>query len=331
MIVKYPLKTFLLSVGISAAGVFGAQASDAVNFMIVWLPAGDKAAIYYGVDSGIFAEADLDVTVSVGRGSSDVVTKLATGTADIGSGGMAALLQAVATENVPVKAVLSVYTIEPDAIFTTEDSGIASLQDLVGKRVATATFSSSNVVWPLLLQENGIEPDAIELLKVDPGALAPMLATGQIDASINWLTVAPAFEATLTEAGKSFKSLPWSDYGFDGYGLSIFASDRMIAERPEVLKRFLAAYLKATEAAIADPAAAAAALKARVPEVDKEIARRQWEASIPLMINEVTEASGMGAFEPGLLQETWSWVARSQELDEDALDPASIIAIGFAG
>lgn len=331
MIVKYPLKTFLLSVGISAAGVFGAQASDAVNFMIDWLPAGDKAAIYYGVDSGIFAEADLDVTVSVGRGSSDVVTKLATGTADIGSGGMAALLQAVATENVPVKAVLSVYTIEPDAIFTTEDSGIASLQDLVGKRVATATFSSSNVVWPLLLQENGIEPDAIELLKVDPGALAPMLATGQIDASINWLTVAPAFEATLTEAGKSFKSLPWSDYGFDGYGLSIFASDRMIAERPEVLKRFLAAYLKATEAAIADPAAAAAALKARVPEVDKEIARRQWEASIPLMINEVTEASGMGAFEPGLLQETWSWVARSQELDEDALDPASIIAIGFAG
>ena len=122
--------------------------------MIDWLPAGDKAAAYYGVENGIFEEAGLDVSIAVGRGSSDVVTKLATGTADVGSGGLAALLQAVATEDVPVKAVLSVYTIQPDSIFTTEDSGIDSIADLVDKNLATATFSSSNVVWPLLLEAN---------------------------------------------------------------------------------------------------------------------------------------------------------------------------------
>ena len=40
--------------------------------------------------------------------------------ADIGTGGLAALLQARAQSPVPVKAIWSIYTLQPDAIFTTE-------------------------------------------------------------------------------------------------------------------------------------------------------------------------------------------------------------------
>lgn len=319
------LKTLIASASLCAMGA-AAQAADAVNFMIDWLPAGDKAAAYYGVQSGIFEEAGLDVTIMVGRGSSDVVSKLATGTADIGSGGLAALLQAVATEDVPVKAVLSVYTMQPDAMFTTTESGIDTIADLVGKKVASATFSSSNVVWPLLLEANGLAPDAIEPIKVDPGALAPMLATGQMDATINWSTVAPSFDGPLSETGKTLKLLPWSDFGYEGYGLSIFASDTMISERPEVLSRFVTAYQAATEGAIADPEAAAAALKVMVPEVEEEMAVKQWSVSIPLMKNETSEQDGMGAFDPELLATTWDWVARSLQIDPASLDPLSIVA-----
>lgn len=324
------LKSFLASAAILAAATGVARAADAVTFMIDWLPAGDKAAVYYGVQKGIFADADLDVTVAVGRGSSDVVTKLATGAADVGTGGLSALLQAVATEKAPAKAVLSIYTKQPDAIFTTEGSGIEKLPDVAGKKIATATFSSSNVVWPLVLEANGVKPDDVQVIKVDPGALAPMLATGQVDATINWMTVAPAFKGPLTEAGKTFKSLPWSEYGFDGYGLSLFASDTMISERPEVLKRVVAAYVKATEMAIDDPEGAAAALKAMVPEVDEATAVEQWKASIPLMVNDISKKDGMGAFEPELLKATWGWVAKSQGLAMDALDPETTVDRSFA-
>lgn len=319
------LGTLLCSASLLATATT-AQAADAVNFMIDWLPAGDKAAVYYGVQSGIFEEADLDVTVMVGRGSSDVVTKLATGAADIGSGGLSALLQAVATEDVPVKALLSVYTVQPDAIFTTMDSGIDSIADLVGKKVATATFSSSNVVWPLLLEANGLAPDAIVPTKLDPGALAPMLATGQMDASISWSTTKPNFDATLAQTGEELKVLPWSDFGFEGYGMSIFASDRILGERPDVVARFAAAYGKAVEGAIADPVAAAAALKEMVPEVDAAIAEQQWTVSIPLMANEISERDGMGAFDPELLATTWEWVAKSQGIDPASMDPQDVIA-----
>ncbi len=323
------LKKLMISAFAVALSTGVGRAADAVTFMIDWLPAGDKAAVYYGVEKGIFADAGLDVTVAIGRGSSDVVTKLATGAADVGTGGLSALLQAVAAEDAPVKALMPIYTKQPDAIFTTSDSGIETLKDVAGKKLATATFSSSNVSWPLVLQANGIDPASVEVLKVDPGALAPMLATGQVDGTINWLTVAPAYMAPLKEVGKTFKAVPWSEYGYEGYGLSLFTSDRMISERPDVLKRLVAAYQKATLAAIDDPAGAAAALKAMVPEVDEQVAQEQWEASIPLMVNEITEADGMGVFKPELLKASWGWVAKAQGYPLDKLDPTTAVAADF--
>ncbi|MGG7566018.1 ABC transporter substrate-binding protein [Rhodovulum sp. DZ06] len=320
------LRSRALGALLASCAAFPALAADEVSFMIDWLPAGDKAAVYYGVQSGIFAKHDLDVTVMVGRGSSDVVTKLATGTADVGTGGLSALLQAKAGGEVPVKALASIYTKQPDAIFTYEGSGIEKLADVAGKKIATATFSSSNVSWPLVLESIGVDPASVEVLKVDPGALGPMLAAGRVDATINWLTVAPAISATLDQAGKTFKSHAWSDYGYEGYGLSLFVSETYLAENPEVVDRLLAAYQEATAAAIADPKAAAEALKAMVPEVDVDIAIDQWTASIPLMVNEITEADGMGAITDARLATSWAWVSKAQGLPEDALDLSTVVA-----
>jgi NitT/TauT family transport system substrate-binding protein len=304
-------------------------AAEKIVFMIDWLPAGDKAVPYLGVQAGLFAAEGLDVTIQSGRGSSDVVTKLGTGAADMGTGGLAALLQARAEAPVPVKAIMSIYTVQPDALFTTPDSGISSVKDVAGKTIATATFSSSNVVWPLLLKVNGVDASKVDLLKADPGALAPMLAAGKVAATINWVTVAPAFERPLGEAGKKLKLVMWSNYGFDGYGLSVFASEKMLKERPETVKKFMRAYVKATAMAIADPLAAAKAVHALAPEVDVDVARDQFAASIPLMVNDVSKRDGEGAFAPGLLATTWKWTAEAQNLPLGKLDPETAVDRSF--
>jgi NitT/TauT family transport system substrate-binding protein len=317
--------TGMLAAALLAGFCGEAAAAEKITFMIDWLPAGDKGVPYLAVQKGLFAAEGLEVTIQSGRGSSDVVTKLGTGAAQIGTGGLSALLQARAETKVPVKAVLAVYTEQPDAIFTTDGSGITKLADLVGKKVATATFSSSNVSWPLVLQANGIDPSKIDLLKADPGALAPMLASGQVAATINWTTVAPAFEKPLAETGKKIKVLPWSGYGFEGYGLSVFASERMLAEKPAAVAAFLRAYQKATAMALADPKALAEALKAMIPEVDVAVAERQFVASVPLIANPITEKDGMGAFEKARLATTWAWTAKAQNMPLDKLDPETTV------
>jgi NitT/TauT family transport system substrate-binding protein len=312
-----------------AAQCFSAFGADKVVFQTDWLPGGDKSAIYAAVSKGYFAAEGLDVTVKTGRGSTDAVSKLAAGAADVGVGGIAALMMAAAEGAVPVKAVMSIYSKEPDAIFSPKGSGITSLKSLVGKTVATAPFSSSNTLWPVILQANGIDPSSVKLLKVDPSAMAPMLAQGKVDATINWITVAPGFENVLKQAGKELQVMPWSSFGLDGYGWSFMASDKMIKERPEVLKRVVRALTKSFQAAVADPDAAGLALKAEVPEVDAREAAAEFRASIPLIRNEVSAKDQFGSFEPKLLNTTWIWVAKSMNYPVGKVDPEKLVDRSF--
>jgi len=90
-----------------------------------------------------FAAEGLDVEILSGRGSADAITKVASGVGELTAAGIAALMQAKAQGTVPVRAILSIYTKQPDAIFTSEGAGIKSLKDMEGKAIATGTFSSS--------------------------------------------------------------------------------------------------------------------------------------------------------------------------------------------
>ena len=306
-----------------------AAAADKAVIELDWLPGGDKAPAYVGVAKGYFAAEGLDVTIQNGRGSADAITKVATGAADFGTGGIGALMEAAAQTPVPVKAILSVYTMQPDALFTVQGSPVKSLKDVVGHTVATATFSSSNTLWPVVLQENHIDVGAVKLLKVDPGTLAPMLASGQVDATINWVTVAPVTESVLKQAGKSLAIIPWSDFGLDGYGLSVFASEKAIKEKPDVVARFARAMLKATAFSVANPDAAGEAVHAAAPTLEAPVAAAAFRASIPLIKNEISARDGEGAFQPALLKKTWLWVAKAQNYPESKLDPEKLVDRSF--
>jgi len=238
-------------------------------------------------------------------------------------------MMAGAESGVPVKAVMSLYSKQPDAIFTTKGSGITSLKDVVGKTVATSTFSSSNTLWPVVLESNGIDASKIKLLKVDPATLAPLLAQGKVDATINWVTVGPGFQNVLKQAGKELNVLPWSGYGLDGYGWSAMAGDKIIKERPEVLRRYLRALAKSLQFTMANPDKAAADLKSVVPEADVAVIAAEFRASMPLLDNEISKRDGLGAYDPKLLATTWVWVAKSMNYAPTKVDPEKLVDRSF--
>ncbi|AVO34873.1 ABC transporter substrate-binding protein [Ottowia oryzae] len=314
-----------------AFGVTAAHAADSLTVQLDWLPGGDKAFVYAGVQQGFFKAEGLDVKIVPGRGSSDAVTKIASGAADVGFGGISALMMAAAESKspVPVKAVMSLYSKQPDALFTRVDSQIKTLKDMEGKTVAMPTFSSSNALWPVVLQKNGVDPAKIKVIKTDPATLAPMLAQGRVDATINWVTVAPAFQAVLKQANKDLAVLPWTQFGLDGYGWSALASDKTIKDRPDVLKRYLRALSKSLAFSIEQPQKAAEALKAQVPEADVAVVKAEFESSIPLLKNEISQREGMGAYDAKLLAATWGWVAKSMNYDITKINPEQLVDRSF--
>lgn len=143
-------------------------ALDKINFQLDWLPGGDKAPVYVGVARGFFAEEGLDVSIAQGRGSTDAISKIATGSADVGLSDLVALLVAKAGQSVPVKAIYSQFSKAPYAFFVLESSGINSVADVAGKKIATSAFTSANVFLPLLLEVNGVAENNIQLIKPLP-------------------------------------------------------------------------------------------------------------------------------------------------------------------
>ncbi len=310
-----------------------ARAADKVTYILDWLPSGEETFPYIALHEGLFAREGLEVTIQVGRGSSDVITKLAGGNAQFGSGGIGSLMAAAAqnhdTGGIPVKAVLSVFNTPPDAIFAIKGGPVTSLQSLKGLRVATATFTSSNVLWPVVARAAGLDPAGVTLVKSDPTALAPLLASGRVDALINWVTSSPGIEDVVKQAGKQMVTFPWTDAGLSGYGLSLFASDKVIREQPDVVARFTRAYAAAVQMSIKDCRLGAADLHAEVPGAEADTAEEECKTTIPLIRNAISERDGFGTFAPGLLRATWDWAAKSQEFKPDQIDPDAIVNRSF--
>ena len=322
--------TTLMTAALLGLGMAGAAtAQDQVTYQLDWLPGGDKAPIYVCIHQGFCADAGIEVTLEPGRGSSEAITKLATGSADIGSADIGALMAAVVNEDVPVTAVMSIFNMGPHAFYTTTDSGIATLTDVAGKSVATSPFTSSNVFLPLVLADNGLSADDITLTNADPGALGPLLMTGQSDVIIAWLTDVSRYAGQAEEAGKELVVLPWADAGLELYSAALIASDAFLTERPDVARRFVAAFMQSMEFAQANPDAAAEAVAAIVPELSAEDVKGSWLDASKLAFNEVSDSLGLGTFDADRLASTWVRVAAAQGLDPAALDPETVVDRSF--
>jgi NitT/TauT family transport system substrate-binding protein len=306
-----------------------ALAADSVRYVLDWFPSGEETYPYVAIKEGFFAAEGLDVKLSISRGSSDAITRVAADTADFTGAAIGPLMNAVAENRVPVKALFSIYSKPPDANFTVKGSGITSIKDLVGRSVVTGTFTSSNEIWPILAALNGIDPAKVSITKVDPNNIAALLAAGRFEASINWVSAAPGTAAVLRKAGKELVVIPWSDSGLEGYGFSLMASDKNIRERPELVRRFARAFFRAVQFNLEHPAEAAKHLKSMVPDIDAEVAADEVRATIPLIKNEISAKYGLGTYDSARLQKTWEWVAKARNHPMDKLNPETVVDRSF--
>lgn len=316
----------LIALGLMSAP---ALAADKLTFQLDWLPGGDKAAIYVCIQQGFCKDAGLDVTISPGRGSTDAISRLAAGSAEVGMADIGAVMAARANEGVKVTAVLSIFNKGPHAFYVIKGGPIAAVKDVKDKSIATSPFTSSNVYLPLVLKDAEIDPDSVKLIKSDPGALGPMLMTGNVDGIVAWMTDLSRYTIQAKEAGKEIVALPWSAAGLELYSASLIANEDFLAKSPDVAKRFVEAFKKSIEFAKANPDKAAESVTAMVPELRIDEVRGSLTDTMPLIFNEVTDKDGLGVYEASRLAETWRRVSAAQGIDPAKLDPETSITRQF--
>jgi NitT/TauT family transport system substrate-binding protein len=280
-----------------------AQAVTPLKFQLDWRFEGPAALFLTPAAKGYFKDAKLDVTIDAGNGSGGTVTRVASGTYDIGFADLAALMEFHANNpdapNKPV-AVMMVYNNTPASVMALKKSGIKTPADLAGKKLGAPVFDAGRRAFPIFAKANNI--GNVNWTAMDPPLRETMLARGDIDAITGF-----TFTSLLNLEARGVKAddvvvLQYPDYGVKLYGNVIIVSPKLMRENPQAIKAFLTAFAKGVKDVIANPAAAIADVKARDGIINTELETRRLKLCMDTVVNSAdARAEGFGQVNPGRL------------------------------
>ncbi len=280
---RHFLKT---TAALAAAAAFGiAHAETPIKFQLDWRFEGPAALFLQPVAKGYFKAAGLDVTVDSGNGSGGTVTRVASGTYDIGFADMAALMEFHANNpdapNKPV-AVMMVYNNTPAAVLALKKSGITKPADLSGKKLGAPVFDAGRKAFPIFQKANGVSN--VTWTSMDPPLRETMLVRGDIDAITGF-----SFTSLLNLEARGVKAadvviLPYADHGVKVYGNAIIASPKLIKDNPAAIKAFLSAFTKGARDVMANPVAGIETVKARDGIINVALETRRLQLAIDSVV-----------------------------------------------
>jgi NitT/TauT family transport system substrate-binding protein len=292
-----------------------AAAADKVRFQTDWLPSGEHAMYYGGWQKGIFAEEGIDITITRGYGSGDTVTKLAGGAFDFGVADIAAVMTARARQNVPVKTIAVLYTQSPHSLFVLKSSGITNFKGLEGKKISITPGNSHKFYFPKVAEKSGTDPNKIIWVNMDAAAMAGQLIAKKVDASPFYSIHHYYINKAAKAAGEEIIALPFVEAGFKIFAASLIATDDTIAQRPDLVRRFLKAVKRSFDWARDNPEEACKLHIEKNPEVALDDCVHSVKAVMTFVYTDHEQKYGWGKESPERLAFSWQVVAESQDLD----------------
>jgi NitT/TauT family transport system substrate-binding protein len=215
----------------------------------------DVAPIYLGKEKGFFADHDINLTLQPAEAGTETIPAVLNGDYQFGYSNIVTLLAARA-QGLPVKITnngnnsTGVQGADFGSLFVKGDSPIASVQDLAGKRVAVNVLQ--NIV-ELSVRASavkaGIDPSSIEYVKLPFPDMPAALAGGQVDAAF---VVEPFQQVVLSQGGRAIAS-SLVDASPNLSVAQYFTSERLLAENPDLARRFTAAMKESLEYAQSHP------------------------------------------------------------------------------
>jgi ABC-type nitrate/sulfonate/bicarbonate transport system substrate-binding protein len=224
-----------------AASLSAAQAADKVRVAVatVYVP---FAPIFVAQELGFYKEMDLEVEATVYRGGGPAQEAMAAGAADILTNSPMGAALAI-SKGIKQKVVAAGGTVTPGGwyIVVRKDSGIKSMKDLDGKKVGVTGKGSTTDFFALWAAKNaGI---TVQTIPLGGNGLLPAIKNSQVDAIVLWPTFSfrALKDSALTDLVDLGKVMP------PVVPDSVVASQEMIDKRPDVLKRYLQALMKAVD------------------------------------------------------------------------------------
>ncbi len=284
--------TLLLSLSAAPAR---AQATN-VRFVLDFLLQGQQSAFVLGREKGYYTAQKVNFSAfDPGRGGANSITKVASGTHDIGFGDMSALIEFNAKNpGRELLAVLLVYDQAPLSLISLMKTGITKPADLVGRKGGAPSVDSTYRLFNVFARVNGIDPQRVTWTTVQPQVREPLLVRGEIDFAAAWVMTAVPSLLGLGVKRDDINVMMLRDHGVDLYANAVFTTPAFARQHPDAVRGFVKATIQSWQNAASEPDAAIAALKRAEPLSDPavELGRLKW--ALEFVVTSAVRKSGMG-------------------------------------
>ncbi len=272
-------------------------AADAVSFRLDWMLSGYHLPFYWAKEKGHYSAENLDVEIKEGAGSGKTVALISGQQDDIGLADYMFMSVGVA-KGMKVKGIFGEVQDGAWAVVSHADSPIKKPEDLIGRSVATT--ADHKAMLDLLLATNKIPADKVTIRVTSPATRNTVFVNGQVDSFISVVIGSPLDLVVRAQQGKDkpVYFMPFAEFGIAPMGQGLLAHDRVIAERPEMLRRFVRASAKALNEIVnpekTEEAVDVAMRLSGAREERRESVKLQWLETTRRLATKNTEGHPLG-------------------------------------
>jgi NitT/TauT family transport system substrate-binding protein len=238
-------------------------AADKIVFLTSWYAQAEHGGFYQAKATGLYEKAGLDVTIKMGGPQVNGMQLLLGGEADMLMGYDIQVLKAI-EKGLGVVTVAASFQKDLQGLMTHDDVG--SLADLKSKTILVAS-SGRTTWWPWLKRKFAYTDEQTQPYTFN---LQPFFADNNV-AQQGYPSSEP-FQAL--QKGVAVKFFLFADAGYPPYGTTLVTTTKLVAEKPDAIKRFVRATLEGWKSYVkGDPSPANVLIKIDNPKMgDEQIA-----------------------------------------------------------
>jgi len=248
----------------------------------------------------------LDITLRPGSPQANPIKMVLSGADQFGIIGGPDTLLVARSKGLPLVAIATIHRNSNfPVILTLEDSNLTNVKDLQNKKIG---FFYGHISTDVL--RNLFRKEKITVQEVDVGFDYNQLITKKIDAQWAFRTTAGL---NLPAKGIKVNTISPADYGITTHGLTIFTTEKMIKENPELVRKFLLGTIKGIGYTVNNPEMAVTHTLNRNPSLDYDLELKRLKLD-----NEVT--SKTRTYPPGYMDEKMFQETYDRLLQEGVLE-----------
>lgn len=281
---------------------------EKITILLDWTPNTNYSGLYAAIDQGYYREENLEVEIIQAPGS--VVSMVAAGQAHFGISYQEEVTYARLSD-MPVVSIAAIIQHNTSGFASLKAKGIETPADFEGKSYGGWGSPVEEATIKALMDRHDADFDLVDII-----------TTGEVDslivierqADFAWIYYGwTGIEAGLKGMDLNFIELRQEDPALDYYTPVLISGEKLIAEDPGLVERFMRATSRGYRLAIENPDEAARILLIHAPELDEELvmASQQWLADKyqagaeiwGLQEKETWEVYSRWLYEHGLIEE----------------------------